>query len=587
MTALAAGVQTVMASFHSWNDQAAGANYGKVHGSKAMLTNVLKEKMGFDGFVISDWDAIGEVPGCRTDSCPQAINAGVDMIMVPDAWKAFIANTIAQVRAGDIPMARIDDAVTRIIRVKLRAGLFGKKPSENSYAGKQDALEDRPLARQAVLESLVLLKNDASVLPLARNKKILVVGKTADDIANQTGGWSLTWQGNDNSNADFPNADSILAGIRDAVGAANVDFSIDASGVDVSRYDVVIAVIGETPYAEMFGDIGPAGSLRHSSRFPEDLAVLQAVAGKGKPVVTVFVSGRPLYVNDLLNLSDSFVAAWLPGTEGKGVADLLFRAADGKVAHDFKGTLSFSWPKSICQTSLNFDEPNYSPLFKLGYGLTYSGTAKGATREKLGKLDSKYPAGGCGVTNAYPVFNQADRATYPLYVISGNEQHAVGADLNRVLTMPGISVQTSQVNAQQDAKLLTWSGAERVKARVEARAASGKAIPAYASKDGALTFDTMIVAAPAGTVSLSMRCGKACEASLDMTNTFKRLAGSKEKQTVKIPLSCFVAKGVKLETIDIPFSLSTSAVFSLAVTNIQIQGSAAKDQDALKCADLK
>ncbi|WP_230412062.1 glycoside hydrolase family 3 protein [Undibacterium hunanense] len=595
MTALAAGAQTVMASFHSWNDQAAGASYGKIHGSKALLTDVLKEKMGFDGFVISDWDAIGEVPGCRTDSCPQAINAGVDMIMVPDAWKAFIANTIAQVRAGDIPMARIDDAVTRIIRVKLRAGLFGKKPSENSYAGKQDALEDRPLARQAVRESLVLLKNDASVLPLARNvksnRKILVVGKTADNIGNQTGGWSLTWQGTDNSNADFPNADSILAGIRDAVGAANVDFSIDASGVDVSRYDAVIAVIGETPYAEMFGDIGPAGSLRHSSRFPEDLAVLQAVAGKGKPVVTVFVSGRPLYVNDLLNLSDSFVAAWLPGTEGKGVADVLFRAEDGTVAHDFKGTLSFSWPRSVCQTSLNFDEPNYSPLFKIGYGLNYSGTAKIVKRGKLGKLDSKYPSGGCGVTNAYPVFNQADRATYPLYVISGNEQQAVGADLNRILTMPGISVQTSQVNTQQDAKLLTWSGVAKigaqVEARVEARATSGKAIPAYASKDGALTFDTMVVTAPASSVSLSMHCGKACEASLDMTDTFRRLAGKKEKQTIKIPLSCFIAKGIKLENIDIPFSLSTSAAFSLAVTNIQVVGGAAKDQDALTCAELK
>jgi len=577
MTALAAGAQTVMASYNSWNDKAAGANYGKMHGSKALLTDVLKQKMGFDGFVVTDWDGIGEVPGCRNDSCPQAINAGIDMVMVPDAWKAFISNTIAQVKSGEIPMSRIDDAVTRIIRVKLRAGLFGKKPSDNIYAGKQEALQDRELARQAVRESLVLLKNDSATLPLARNKKILVVGKTADDISNQTGGWSLTWQGTDNKNTDFPNADSILTGIKAAVGEANVEFSADAKGVDVSRFDAVIAVIGETPYAEMYGDIGPAGTLRHSGSYPEDLAVLRAVAGKGKPVVTLFVSGRPLYVNDLMNLSDSFVAAWLPGSEGKGVADVLFRAADGKVAHDFKGTLSFSWPKSVCQTSLNFDEPNYSPLFKLGYGLTYS------SKTKLGKLDSKYPSGGCGVTNAYPVFNQADRATYPLYVVSGTEQQAVGADLNRVLNMPGISVQTSQVNSQQDAKLVSWSAA----ARVEARAAHARALPAFASKDGALTFDTIVATAPAAAVSLSMHCGNNCVATLDVTDAFKRLAGKKEKQTVKIPLSCFVAKGVKLHHVDVPFSISTTSTFSAAFTNIQIVGGAAKDQDALNCTELK
>lgn len=580
MTALAAGAQTVMASYNSWNDKTAGANYGKMHGSKALLTDVLKNKMGFDGFIITDWDAIGEVPGCKTDSCPQAINAGVDMIMVPNDWKAFISNTIAQVRSGEIPMARIDDAVSRIIRVKLRAGLFGKKPSENAYAGKQGALEDRDLARQAVRESLVLLKNDGATLPLARSRKILVVGKSADNIANQTGGWSLTWQGTDNSNADFPNADSILTGIKDAVGADHVDFSIDGKGIDVSRYDAVIAVIGETPYAEMYGDIGPAGTLRHSSRYPEDLAALQAVAGKGKPVVTVFLSGRPLYTNDLMNLSDSFVAAWLPGTEGKGIADVLFRTADGEVAYDFKGSLSFSWPKSVCQTPLNFDDKNYAPLFRLGYGLNYH--SKDNTG-KVGKLDSRYPAGGCGVTNAYPVFNQADRATYPLYVVSGNERQAVGADLNRTLSLPGITVQTSQINTQQDAKLVSWSGP----ARVEARADKPKAVPAFAAKDGALSFDTIIATTPAGTVNISMHCGSHCVASLDMTEVFKRLSMKKDKQSIKIPLSCFVAKGVKLANVDIPFGISSNAAFSAAFTNIEIVGGAAKDKDALACADLK
>ncbi|MEJ7804483.1 MAG: glycoside hydrolase family 3 N-terminal domain-containing protein, partial [Telluria sp.] len=179
-SALAAGAQTVMASFNSWHDVAGGVDYGKIHGSKALMTDVLKTKMGFDGFIVSDWNGIAQVPGCTNDSCPQAINAGIDMVMVPDDWKAFIANTIKQVESGAIPMARIDDAVTRIVRVKLRAGMFGKKPSANRFAGKPEALQARALARQAVRESLVLLKNDTGALPLLPGKKILVVGKSAD-----------------------------------------------------------------------------------------------------------------------------------------------------------------------------------------------------------------------------------------------------------------------------------------------------------------------------------------------------------------------------------------------------------------------
>jgi beta-glucosidase len=383
---LQAGAQTVMVSFNSWNDVAAGVDHGKLHGSRVALTDILKNKLGFDGFVISDWNGIAEVPGCRNDSCPQAVNAGVDMFMVPDDWKAFIANTTRQVEAGEIPLARIDDAVTRILRVKLRAGLFDKAPSQNAYAGRDEALRARELARRAVRQSLVLLKNEGPALPLKRGSRILVVGKSADNLSNQTGGWSLTWQGTANTNADFPQADSILAGIRAAAGEGKVTYSLDGRGVNVADYDAVVAVIGETPYAEGDGDIGPAGTLRHSSRYPEDLAVLEAVAGKGKPVVTVFVTGRPLWVNDLLNLSDTFVAAWLPGSEGKGVADLLV-AGPKKV--DFSGTLSFSWPKTVCQTSLNAGSAGYAPLFKLGYGL------RSGARSKLGKLDASFPAGGC------------------------------------------------------------------------------------------------------------------------------------------------------------------------------------------------
>ena len=273
--ALAAGVQTVMASFNSWNDAAAGVDYGKMHGSRALLTEALKEKMGFDGFVVTDWNGISQVKGCSNASCAQAINAGIDMVMVPEDWKAFIANTMAQVQAGEIPMSRIDDAVTRILRVKLRAGLFEHKPSDGRYAGDEKALRHRELARRAVRESLVLLKNEDKLLPLRRDQRVLVVGKSADSLSNQAGGWSPTWQGTGNTNQDYPNADMLLAAIRTVVGRDKVVFSETGRDVDPSRFDVVVAVIGETRYAETNGDIVASDTLAHSRRHPEDLAVLR------------------------------------------------------------------------------------------------------------------------------------------------------------------------------------------------------------------------------------------------------------------------------------------------------------------------
>lgn len=570
--ALQAGVQTVMASFNSWNDVKGGTDHGKMHGSRELLTVALKEKMGFDGLIVSDWNAITEVPGCAEDSCAASINAGVDLVMVPEKWKTFIANTIAQVEKGEIPMSRIDDAVTRILRVKMRAGLFdGKKPSQNTYAGKQEALQDRALARKAVAESLVLLKNNGNVLPLARGKKILVVGKSADNMANQSGGWSLTWQGTDNKNSDYPYSDTILAAIRDVAGKDNVTFSENAAGVDVSKFDAVIAVIGETPYAEGDGDIGPAGTLRLTGRHPEDLAVLQAVSGKGKPVVTIAITGRPLYTNDLLNLSDSFVAAWLPGTEGKGVTDVLFRKANGKIDKDFRGKLSFSWPKSACQTPLNVGDANYDPLFKFGFGLNYS------SKNTLPLLDTSYPDGGCSKTTAVPVYNPTDRATYGLYVSSGGQRVALGADLNAVFNLPTVKVETAQINTQQDAKRLTWTGA----AKMEAQASKAIKLPAYASTDGALQFDAIVTAAPQGKVAVGIET-----VELDASAVFQQLAG-KGKQTVKIPLSCFSAKGLPLAALSTPFSVSADAPFAATFANIQIVGGAAKDKDALACGDFK
>ncbi|HZP21012.1 MAG TPA: glycoside hydrolase family 3 protein [Bauldia sp.] len=361
--ALAAGAQTVMASFSSWR----GA---KMHGNRSLLTSVLKERMGFDGFVVGDWAAHSQLPGRSEAHCPDAINAGLDMFMSPFAWRELFDNTLADVRSGTIPMARLDDAVTRILRVKARLGLFrAPRPSGREGAGRFGVLgsaEHRAVARRAVRQSLVLLKNAGGVLPIHPGKRILVAGAAADSIPRQSGGWTLSWQGTGNTNADFPNAQSILAGLREAVaGGGQVIFSPDGSFTE--RPDIAVAVFGEVPYAEFNGDLKTTD---YSALYPEDLALLRRLTDAGVPVVSVFISGRPLFTGPEIDLSDAFVAAWLPGSEGGGIADLVIAGPDGAPRHDFRGKLGFSWPRFADQV-VNRGDPGYAPLFPYGYGLTY------------------------------------------------------------------------------------------------------------------------------------------------------------------------------------------------------------------------
>ncbi|KAF0186775.1 MAG: beta-glucosidase [Hyphomonadaceae bacterium] len=369
--ALGAGAQTVMITYNSWAGAVSPTNNGKIHGVPELVTGALKEKMGFDGFVVSDWNGIAQVQGCTNSHCPESINAGVDMVMVPDDWKDFITNTMKDVEEGRIPMSRIDDAVTRIIRVKMRAGLFTHKPSDSSVAGKVSEITNRALARRAVRQSMVLLKNNNGVLPLARGKRILVVGASADSMSNQSGGWSITWQGDENTNADFTTGETLLSAIRSQAGAARVVYSPTGMGVNLRNFDVVIAVLGETPYAETKGDAAFPTALNHSLRHPNDQAVLDRISGRGVPVVSVLYSGRTLYANSLINKSNAFVAAFLPGSEAAGITDVLFRNARGQVAHNFSGKLSFPWPSNACPPATNAPQTNYRPLFNYGYGLDY------------------------------------------------------------------------------------------------------------------------------------------------------------------------------------------------------------------------
>jgi beta-glucosidase len=387
IAALQSGVQTVMVSYSSWQGP-------KLHGQHHLITEVLKNRMGFDGIVVSDWNGIDEVQGCTVDKCAQAVNAGIDLFMVPEHWKAFIENTMAQVRAGDIPEARIDDAVSRILRVKLRDGLFEKgRPSSRPLANKSallGAADHRAIARRAVRESLVLLKNDAGLLPLHPGMRVLVAGDGADNIGKQTGGWTLTWQGTENTNADFPGATSLYAGIRAAVTTAGGTATLSPDGSYTTRPDVAVVVFGENPYAEWHGDIttleyrGPNGNppadlarpwpevpapgqwapphpvaLRRAgaaAAVDPDLTLMQHLQQSGIPVVAVFLTGRPRGITPELQAANAFVVAWLPGTEGGGIADVLFRNPKGDVSYDFRGKLSYAWP---------------APAFPYGFGLRY------------------------------------------------------------------------------------------------------------------------------------------------------------------------------------------------------------------------
>ncbi len=358
--AIEAGVETIMASFNSINGT-------KMHGNKELLTDVLRGELGFKGLVVGDWNAHGQIPGCEVDDCPQSLLAGLDIYMVPDNWKALIENMVADVKDGTIPMARVDEAVARVLRVKLDAGLLGesaRRPSERGVAGRYDLLaspEHRAIAREAVAKSQVLLKNNG-VLPLRAGAKVLVAGVAADNIGQAAGGWTLEWQGMSQTRRElFPNATSIWEGLRDAVKASGGSAALSDDGSFTARPDVAIVVFGEQPYAEFAGDKRDL-----VFRDEEGLKLLRGFRQQGIPTVAVFLSGRPLWMNRELNAADAFVAAWLPGSEGAGVADVLTGAVPAS------GRLSFSWPVSCEGRPVNGAD---GALFAMGYGRSLADTS--------------------------------------------------------------------------------------------------------------------------------------------------------------------------------------------------------------------
>ncbi len=350
--AIAAGVGSIMPSYNSWNGLKCSAN-------KYLLTDVLKGEFGFDGFLISDYNAIDQVAPDYKEAVGICINAGIDMGMVPNAHAKFIKCLRELVEEGKVPVSRIDDAVTRILRVKSAMGLIGKGAPIAANAKAQESFgsdEHRAVAREAVRKSLVLLKNEHKTLPLAKDlKHIHVAGPNADDMGKQCGGWTITWQG---AAGNVVKGTTILAGIRAAVGKdTKVTYSADGAGGEGA--DVVILVVGESPYAEMHGDSRDLALTAENSKAAETVKALKV------PTVLVVVSGRPVLINNLIEQADACVAAWLPGSEGQGVADVLFG--------DYRptGHLAFTWPKSLEQLPLRNDKNSGKPLYEFGCGLTY------------------------------------------------------------------------------------------------------------------------------------------------------------------------------------------------------------------------
>jgi len=357
VAAIDTGAMSIMVSFSSWGGM-------KMHAQKYLLTDVLKGELDFKGFLVADWQGIDQIPGDYYSDIVTSINAGLDMIMVPYDYDAFINGLTEAVNNGDVPLERIDDAVRRILTVKFQLGLFERPFADESLLPLVRSDEHRELAREAVRKSLVLLKNDNNTLPLAKDTPLIfVAGQGANDIGIQSGGWTIEWQG---KSGDITPGTTILEAIRNTVSENTIVLynrwgEFDRVTDEVA--DVGIVVMGEMPYAEGVGDD------EDLTLSEGDIAVIERVREGSKKVVVILISGRPMIVTEHLDQWDVFIAAWLPGTEGQGVADVLFGD------YPFTGKLPYTWPRAMDQIPFDFDhmEPTgpEAPLFPFGYGLGY------------------------------------------------------------------------------------------------------------------------------------------------------------------------------------------------------------------------
>ncbi|MHA6608545.1 glycoside hydrolase family 3 protein [Photobacterium damselae] len=642
LSGLTAGAQVVMSSFNSWwnpnnydpmRDINSSAQDGyeqnqKIHGSQYLIQDVLKDKMGFDGLVVTDWNGQGEINGCTPSDCPQAVIAGNDIFMVTarSDWKAFYENTLQQVKAGIISQERIDDAVTRILRVKMRANLWEKPmPSLRSLAGDSSLLGSQKhtaLARQAVSESLVLLKNEAQVLPLAKDSQYLVVGSAANDITKQTGGWSLSWQGDGNTlEEDFPFAQTMLMAMKKEVGEENIFTDISAAPENITA----IVVIGEDPYAEMFGDINKSQTLEFSTLKPSyssDLELIKELKAKGFKVVTVFYSGRPLYVNEEINNSDAFVAAWLPGTEGLGITDVLF----AKNNADFKGRLSFSWPNKKCSTTINTPTKNiigyvtptdgingelieqdingeHAPLFPYGYGLSYqSPSSIPALVENLNNLSLDSRDYGCGMDEP-----STDIAQEPLEIFGksakGDFTARMSGDVNGwsaieiskgetsigTVTTKGIDyqgMQQSALNVRFSGEVAPFEGKSAAQIYMQTPDEEGQDYTQYINANSTIEFDVRMISGAPSRINLAAHCGYPCLGEVNIATVLPE--PSDKWSTVKIPMQCLVDVGMNYQMMNTAFLLYTTEAMEFDLGNIRyVPNGEVLPDDVISCDQLQ
>ncbi|WP_218418938.1 glycoside hydrolase family 3 protein [Alteromonas lipotrueae] len=565
---LNAGSQSVMASFNSWHGK-------KIHGSKYLLTDVLKDKMGFDGFVVGDWNGHGQIEGCTNESCPQAMNAGLDVFMVPtSAWKPLYENTIAQVKSGIIPQSRLDDAVRRVLRVKVRMGLFEQpSPANRALSGNSEiigAQAHRDIARAAVRKSLVMLKNQDNLLPLAPNMNVVVAGDAAHNIGKQSGGWTITWQGTGNQNSDFPGATSIFEGIEQAVSEAGGTATLfegtafEAGVIETAskaKPDVAIIVFGENPYAEGNGDIS---NVEYQRGDKSDLALLKSFQAQGIPVVSVFITGRPLWVNPEINASDAFVVAWLPGSEGQGVADVLFTKQNGEINYPMHGKLSFSWPATPTQI-VNKDDGN-TAQFAYGYGLAFgeSDPIEAPLSESTG-VDANAPL------PAHDIYVLSTQKPWQLMIKDASGDTTVASN---TVESEGASVRTTDRMVQEDSLSLTFTD----QATVGFYSPFPEDMRDYSEDESALVLDVKL-AEGRDNLSVSIGCSSSdCGVSLPL-NSFA--ANSNEWQTVVIPSRCFVEAGASFAELFSPFALNAHTSASLLVSNVRLEANASSDDAAV------
>jgi len=539
-SSIPAGVQTVMASFSSWQGR-------KLHGDKELLTDVLKGKMGFNGFVVGDWNGHGQVPGCINTDCPQSLNAGLDMYMAPDSWKGLYESTLQHVKDGTIAIERLDDAVRRILRVKLLSGIFQKgAPSTRANAGNENLLalpEHRDVARQAVRESLVLLKNNNQLLPIDPSKTILVVGDGASSISKASGGWTLSWQGTGHSNDKFPNGESILQGIEKIVDGAGGKLIFSKDGDTSIKADVVIAVYGEDPYAEFQGDRENLAFIPNGF----DTKKLSTYKENGIPIVSVFLSGRPMWANTEINNSDSFVAAWLPGSEGGGISDMLFKTDP---SFDFTGRLSFTWPASAVVS-----KNNNQALFEIGYGLSYTST------DQIDFLSENSGLENSEIASTGEYFNKGDVvAPWDIWLISGKLEKQIASFPSSV---GGLIISKTDHMAQEDALRINWTKSDgdyfrisSVKPNDLTRQSNGAMKLAFNAKSFTGSDSTLQI----GQCDDSFNCNKTLEIKISV-----------EWKEYLIPLSNFEELGIDMSKIISSILIKAEAGVDIGLSNVRLE----------------